>query len=170
MNVLLTWQATNEEITRFRAGLPGVSIVSQPASDGLSRFDATLASIEPLLGDIDAIAGYVLPEGMLDRARKLKMVAWMHAGCDELDLRRLKGMNVQVTNLRGCNSVAVAEHAMAIILGLAKRLPMKHRAVIDAQAFPVYQAGTQSAMLDGRTLGIVGIGEIGSRVARHAKA
>jgi phosphoglycerate dehydrogenase-like enzyme len=170
MKVLLTWQASDDEIARFKAGLPGATILVQPAARGLSRFDATLASLEPFLGEADAIAGYVLPVGTLDRARNLKMLAWMHAGCDELDLTRLKEMEVRVTNLRGCNSVAVAEHATAIILGLAKRLPMKHRAVVEGLATPVYVPGSQSAMLDGRTLGIVGLGEIGSRVARHAKA
>jgi phosphoglycerate dehydrogenase-like enzyme len=170
MKLLLTWQATEAEIDRFANGLPGATVVAQPAARGLSRFDATLEAIEPFLADIDAIAGYVLPIGALDRIRQLKMIAWMHAGCDELPLAQLKTMNVQVTNLRGCNSVAVAEHATAILLGLAKRLPMKHQAVVEGRAFPVYERGSQSAMLDHRTLGIIGIGEIGSRVAKHAKA
>jgi phosphoglycerate dehydrogenase-like enzyme len=166
----LTWQATDDEVARFKAGLPGASIFAQPPTKSLSRFDATLQSIEPFLSDADAIAGYVLPAGALDRARRLKILAWMHAGCDELDLARLKDMNVKVTNLRGCNSMAVAEHATAIIIGLAKRLPTKHRAVVEGLATPVYVPGSQSAMLDGRTLGVIGVGEIGSRVARHAKA
>lgn len=170
MKVLLTWQATNEEIARFKEGLPGAEIYAQPAAKCLSRFDATLESIRPFLADVDAIAGFVLPAGSLELARKLKMLAWMHAGCDELDFEILKEKNVQVTNLRGCNAVAVAEHGMALLLGLAKRLPMKHQAVMEAQAFPVYEPGIQSAMLDGRTLGIIGIGGIGSRVARHVKA
>jgi phosphoglycerate dehydrogenase-like enzyme len=183
MRLLLTWQANDEEIGRFQSALPGVEVVAQPRTRSLSRFDATLDSIRPHLADADVVAGLVLPPGSLDHAANLKLLAWMHAGCDELELQRLKTMGVQVTNLRGCNSIAVSEHAMALILGLAKRLPMKHKAVAEGRASGLYDSsvsaedatglyvpGVQSAMLNGRTLGIIGVGGIGSRVARHAKA
>jgi len=170
MKVLIGWYATEEEMDRFRKALPNAEIVGPRPEPHLSRFDLTLDSIAESIVDADAIVGWVIPEGALDLAKKLKLICWMHAGCDELDMKRLKSMGVQVTNLRGANSIAVAEHAMAIILGLAKRLVTKHQAVVAAQQSPLYEDGSRSAMLHGRTLGIIGLGQIGSNIAKRAKA
>lgn len=65
----------------------------------LSRFDSSLEELRPHLKDADAAVGYVLPEGSLDLA-SLKLLAWMHVGCDELPLARMKEMSIQVTNIR----------------------------------------------------------------------
>ncbi|PBB89710.1 phosphoglycerate dehydrogenase [Mesorhizobium sp. WSM3864] len=170
MKVLLGWHATDEEVSTFERSLAGATLVRPRPEPYLSRFDLTLESIVETLGDVDAFVGYVLPEGSLDVAKKLKVICWMHAGCDELDLARLKTMGVQVTNLRGANSIAVAEHAMSIILGLAKRLITKHQACVDALPVPVYDRDSCSAMLHRRTLGIIGLGQIGSAIAQRAKA
>ncbi|MER8843167.1 2-hydroxyacid dehydrogenase [Mesorhizobium sp. M0913] len=170
MKVLLGWHATDEELATVRQSLPGATVVGPRPEPYLSRFDLTLESIADTLGDVDAFVGYVLPEGSLDIAKKLKLICWMHAGCDELDLARLKTLGVQVTNLRGANSIAVAEHAMAIILGLAKRLIAKHQACVNALPVPVYDADSRSAMLHRRTLGIIGLGQIGNAIAQRAKA
>ncbi|KUM28703.1 phosphoglycerate dehydrogenase [Mesorhizobium loti] len=170
MKVLVGWHATEGELEEFRKALPGVDIVAPREEPYLSRFDLTLESVAEHLEDVDAIVGYVLPDGALGLAKKLKLICWMHAGCDELPLARLKKLGVEVTNLRGANSIAVAEHAMAIILGLAKRIVAKHQAVVSAQPVPVYDASHRSAMLHRRTLGIIGLGQIGSGIAQRAKA
>ncbi|MER8633370.1 2-hydroxyacid dehydrogenase [Mesorhizobium opportunistum] len=169
MKVLLAWQATEDEVSLFRNALPEATIVAARPEPYLSRFDGTLESIREELPDVDAIVGWVLPEGALGVAKKLKLICWMHAGCDELDLARLKSMGVQVTNLRGANSIAVAEHAVSMILALAKRLVARHQAVVNAQPVPVYEESSRAAMLDGRTLGIIGLGQIGSAIAQRAK-
>jgi phosphoglycerate dehydrogenase-like enzyme len=169
--VLLTWQATAEEVGRVRAALPAdTEIVAQRITPTLSRFDATYASLADDARDADAIMGWVLPPGILEIARELKLIAWLHAGCDELDFPTLKRRGIRVTNLRGANSTAVVEHAMALLLGCAKRLIMKHRAVVEGTALPLYQNGVQGLMLEGRTLLVVGLGQIGSGIARRAKA
>ena len=169
--VLLTWQATAEEIGRVRAALPpDMKIVAQRIAPTLSRFDATYSSLADDARDADAIMGWVLPPGILEIARELKLIAWLHAGCDELDFPTLKKRGIRVTNLRGANSTAVAEHAMALLLGCAKRLAMKHRAVVEGTALPLYQDGVQGLMLEGRTLLVVGLGQIGTGIAKRAKA
>jgi len=169
--VLLTWQATAEEIARVRAALPhGVEVAAQRNAPTLSRFDATYASVVDHARDADVIMGWVLPPGIMEIARELKLIVWLHAGCDELDFQTLKRRRIRVANLRGANSTAVVEHAMALLLGCAKRLVMKHRAVVEGTAFPLYQDGVQGLMLEGRTLLVVGLGQIGSGIAKRAKA
>ena len=169
--VLLTWQATAEEIGRVRQALPaGTEIAAQRIAPTLSRFDATYASLADDARDADAVMGWVLPPGILEIARKLKLISWLHAGCDELDFPALKRRGIRVTNLRGANSTAVVEHAMALLLGCAKRLIMKHRAVVEGTSLPLYQDGIQGLMLEGRTLLVVGLGQIGSGIAKRAKA
>ena len=171
LRVLLNWQASESEITRFRAALPGDTIFFVPApTPCYSRFDCTLDAIKPVLSKVDAIVGWVLPAGALGAAKNLKLLCWMHAGCDELDLRYLKSMQVKVTNIRGANSTAVAEHAIALILGVAKRLISSRQSVVDADTSPFYVAGLHSAMLDKRTIGIIGFGQIGTEIARQLKA
>jgi len=169
--VVLTWQATSDEIARVRAALPAaIQVVAQRVAPTLSRFDATYASLANEVRDADAIMGWVLPPGILEIAHQLKLISWLHAGCDELDFATLRRRGIRVTNLRGANSTAVVEHAMALLLGCAKRLVMKHRAVVEGTALPLYQDGVQGLMLDGRTLLVVGLGKIGTGIARRAKA
>lgn len=121
--------------------------------------------------DTDIIIGWVVPKGILELAVNLKLLCWLHAGCDELDYKLLKSRNVKLTNISGVNNTAVAEHAMGLMLGLAKRILLKHRSVVEGFAmFPLYEDGMRAGMLDGRSLAIIGHGSIGSEIARRAKA
>jgi phosphoglycerate dehydrogenase-like enzyme len=170
VKVLLNWQVNAKERALFEAALPpGTTILAQAPGPHFSRFDGTLESIAEVLPEVDAIVGWVLPEGALELSRKLKLLCWMHAGCDELDFAKLKRMGVQVANLRGANGIAVAEHAMALMLALAKRLNVKRQAVVEGEMKPLYLDGHRSGMLDGRTLGIIGLGQIGSAIAKRAR-
>ncbi|MDZ7749701.1 MAG: hypothetical protein U5K43_13580 [Halofilum sp. (in: g-proteobacteria)] len=93
--------------------------------------------------------GFCLPPRTLDVAAELKLLCWMHAGINRLDADRLLEQGVRVCNSRGANGVAVAEHAMALLLGSAKRLVLKHEAMQRAEYFPLYEEGTRAAMLAG---------------------
>jgi phosphoglycerate dehydrogenase-like enzyme len=169
VKVLLTWQADPEEKAKFQTALPDVQIHAPPATPSFSRFDCTLDAIGPFVAEADVIVGWVLPPGALQCASKLKLLCWMHAGCDELDFASLKAMNVQLTNIRGANSTAVAEHAIALLLGSAKRLMPARQALVEAQPSPYYVPGQHSAMLDNRKVGIIGFGSIGTEIARRLK-
>lgn len=171
MRVLLSWYATHEEIRGIRSALPsGTEVVAPPERPNLSRFEVPYEELEALSSRADAIMGWVLPAGILEGAQQLKALIWMHAGCDELDLSLLKARNVKVANVRGGNAIAVAEHAFALMLALAKRLIVKHRAVLEARWTPGWDPQFQSLLLQGKTLTIVGLGQIGAAVGRRAKA
>lgn len=171
MKVLLTWQALPAEIERVRAAVPdGTEVVAHPEFPAFSRFDASYEGLAEHARDADVIMGFCLPPGIIDIADELKLICWMHAGVNRLDADKLKRQGVRVCNSRGANGIAVAEHAMALLLGSAKRLLMKHQAVQQAEYFPLYEEGSRSAMLSGRTLLVVGLGSIGGRIAKLARA
>jgi phosphoglycerate dehydrogenase-like enzyme len=170
MKVALTWYARDDELAPIRAALPaGARVVAPAERPHLSRFETSYEDVAGLAADADALMGWVLPPGTLDAAKRLRALVWLHAGCDELDFGALKRRGVQVANVRGANAIAVAEHAMALLLGLAKKLLVKHQAVLEARWTPGWDPRYAGVLLEGKTLAIVGLGQIGSAVARRAK-
>lgn len=172
MKAVLTWYATPEEIARFRAVLPSdVRLFSPPARPHLSRYEVSYAELATEVADANALVGWVVPDRIFERASVLKALVWCHAGCDELDLSMLKARGVQVANIRGANSIAVAEHAMALLLASAKRLIVKHQAVLDAHWEPPHgRPEYEGVLLKGKTVLIVGLGAIGNAIAKRAAA
>ena len=108
---------------------------------------------------------------VLDRAPGLKGVISYGAGYDHIDVEAMKRRGVQVCNCRGENAQAVAELTFGLLLSLMRRV---HRAdpwvragewVKAGRALPDWASGLE---LWRKTLGLVGIGQIGSRVAKIA--
>ena len=173
MKVVLTWFASEDEVARIRDALPTGTEVFVPAErPHLSRLEVRFDDIAGAIEDADAIMGWVAPPGTFERARRLRALVWCHSGCDELDFSALKARGVRVANVRGANAVSVAEHAMALMLGIAKRLVVKHKAVTEARSEPLGDERPESVgvVLEGKTLAVIGLGEIGRRIARHAGA
>jgi phosphoglycerate dehydrogenase-like enzyme len=166
--VLATWYPTEVELSALVAAAgPEAEVHVPDGAPGLSRYECTLASIALYLPDAEAIIGWVLPRGALEMAASLRLLCWLHAGVDELDLAELSRREVTVCNVRGANAPAVAEHAVALTLALAKRVPAKHRAVVEGLRVPLWEPGHQGAMLAGATATIVGLGQVGAGIARR---
>jgi phosphoglycerate dehydrogenase-like enzyme len=171
MKVLCLWHATEDEINSIRKVLPRGTDVVAPEGDYFSRFESTYAQLERHAVDADAFIGFTIPEGVLEIADNLKLLCWLHSGCDDIDLPLLKKRGVRVANVRGANAVAVAEQAMMFMLALAKKTLLKHQAALEGRRlFPLWADEHRSAVLHGRTMGLIGVGEIGSRIAKYAKA
>lgn len=99
------------------------------------------------------------------------LLRWVHSpatGIGGMLFPELRQSEVRLTNSRGMNARAVAEHAMMLLLALARRLP----AAIDAQRARRWAQDQLSGLptLQGRTMGIVGLGAIGARLAQIAGA
>lgn len=174
MKVLCLWYATEEETNFIKAALPAGSEVVAPKGEYLSRFDCDYSDVKHLAPDADAMIAFSVPDGVLDIAENLRVFSWLHSGVDDLGLMGaldlFKRRGVKLANIRGANAVAVAEQAMMFVLALAKKTLLKHRATEEGRfLFPLYADEHRSAMLHGRTLGIIGVGNIGGRIAKHAK-
>src|SRR3954464_9291974 len=120
--------------------------------------------------DVLVISG-LWHDTLLDRAPRLRYIQSIGAGTDQFPREELARRGIRLASARGVNARAVAEHAMALILALSRRLPEAR----DNQARRVWRgmigdlAGREDE-LGGKTLLIVGLGDIGGRLARLAKA
>jgi phosphoglycerate dehydrogenase-like enzyme len=104
-------------------------------------------------------------EGVFAACRKLEMVSIWGTGTDNFDLDAAGRHGVTITNTPGVNARAVAEHAIALMLAAARRIPKLDREMRQGR-WP-RELLTQAL---GKTLGVFGIGTIGSRVVELGRA
>jgi len=129
-------------------------------------------ALENRVGEADVLViSGLWHDGLLDRAGKLRFIQAIGAGTDQFPLEELKKRGIRLASARGVNYRAVAEHAMALILALNRRLPEAR----DNQAKRVWRGmigdlSRREDELSGKTLLVVGLGQIGGRLAQLAKA
>ena len=120
--------------------------------------------------DVLVISG-LWRDALLDRAPRLRYIQSIGAGTDQFPREELTRRGIRLASARGVNAGAVAEHAMALILALSRRLPEAR----DNQARRVWRGmigdlAKREDELGGKTLLIVGLGDIGGRLGRLARA
>jgi len=108
---------------------------------------------------------------LIPRAPRLRFVQSISAGVDQYDKAALAAAGIRLASAQGVNARAVSEHAMALILALARRLPEAR----DNQAQRLWRGmigdlSRREDELGGKTLLVVGLGRIGNRLAQLAKA
>jgi phosphoglycerate dehydrogenase-like enzyme len=120
--------------------------------------------------DVLVVSG-LWKNNLLGSAHKLKFIQSISAGTDQFDQRLLRERGIRLASAAGVNCEAVAEHAMALMLALARRLP-EARDHQNAKRWRGMVSGiaAREDQLSGKTLLIVGMGRIGTRLARLAKA
>ena len=104
--------------------------------------------------------------GVIEAAPQLRIVSRHGVGVDAVDLEAATEHGVVVTTTGAANAAAVAEYAFALLLALARKVPAADAAMRLGQWSRDPLVGAE---LDGKTLGIVGIGAVGRRVARQAQ-
>lgn len=130
------------------------------------------ASLEKRVGEADVLViSGLWQNSLLDRAGKLRFIQSIGAGTDQFPRDELAKRRIRLASARGVNARAVAEHAMALILALSRRLTEAR----DNQAKRVWRGmigdlTEREDELGGKTLLVVGLGDIGGRLARLAKA
>src|SRR6476646_4675696 len=132
----------------------------------------TRDEFERRIGEADVVVvSGMWRNDLLDRAQRLRFIQSISAGTDQFDRDKLRERGIRLASAQGVNLRAVAEHAMALMLALTRKLPQAR----DNQAGHVWRgmisAPTQREdELSGKTLLIIGLGGIGSRLAQLAKA
>src|SRR6059036_2175603 len=122
------------------------------------------------LADADALlvrSATKVDARLLDAAPKLRIIARAGTGVDNVDVAAASERGILVVNAPGANSISVAEHACALMLGLARSVPAADRAMKDGRWEKKRFLGME---LRGKTLGIAGLGRIGQEVAQRARA
>jgi len=112
-------------------------------------------------------SGTDVTAGILERAENLKVIGRAGVGVDNVDIEAASRKGVIVLNAPTGNTLAATEHTLAMMLGAVRRLPFAHNSLEHGEWDRKKFMGIQ---LYKKTLGIVGLGRIGSEVARRALA
>jgi phosphoglycerate dehydrogenase-like enzyme len=142
---------------------PGFELVI--AEPGTPEFYEAAADAEYYLGLARRMGGEFFRS-----APRLKLVQLLSAGYDHVDVEAARKAGVPVSNNGGANAIAVAEHALMLMLAVSKRLVQFHNDVVAGKWRVGSLADLRVYELAGKTLGIVGLGNIGKKVARRAQA
>jgi D-3-phosphoglycerate dehydrogenase len=131
----------------------------------------TEEDIVRLCGEHDPVAIIVryskVGAAAMDAAPSLRVISKHGSGTDTIDKDAAKARGIEVRAAVGANAAAVAEHALALLLACAKSVPLLNERM---HAGHWDKATHKSIELEGRTIGLVGLGAIGSRFARMAAA
>ena len=140
---------------------------------GIASFEVRDAdSLAARIGEADVLViSGLWRNALLEKAGRLSFIQSIGAGTDQFPRDELARRGIRLASAAGVNARAVAEHAMALILALARRLPEardnQHRRVWRQM---IGDLARREDELGGKTLLVVGLGQIGGRLARLAKA
>jgi len=132
-------------------------------SPATGSFAAEIANADGL---IVRSATKVTPE-LIEAAPKLRVVGRAGVGVDNIDVEAATHHGILVMNTPGGNAVSVAEHTFALMLAMARSVPQSNAAI---HAGRWEKSGASGTELRGKTLGLVGLGRVGTEVARRARA
>lgn len=148
------------DVQRLRTAFPALRFEPLPPSGW-----------EPLAAEVDAVllGRQTIPvDALLEHAPRLRWIHGVGAGADRLVTPRLRASGVVLTNSSGVAAVPIAEHVLALILAFARQLPVLLQAQQASRWFDKPLRGTFE--LQGQTLAVVGMGEIGGALAQKAAA
>lgn len=134
---------------------PNVCAIAAPDPDRLERY----------LGEADALLGFRFPVEMFDQAQRLRWFQCTGAGVDSMFPIRDKAVHITVTNARGIHGDIIADYVMAG----ATMLHWDFRSFLSDQAKGKWHSRSVAPLAE-KTLGVVGLGSIGSTIARRAKS
>jgi phosphoglycerate dehydrogenase-like enzyme len=142
-------------------------------STGIANFQVeTAQELAQQLPEADVLVVSMMWQNELAGiAKRLKFIQSISAGTDQYDKDVLRAHGVRLASAAGVNAFAVAEHAMALILALSRRLP-EARDNQQARNWRgmISQIAAREDQLTGKTILIIGLGRIGGRLAKLAKA
>jgi len=150
----------------------GIALLQQRPEFQVTVLPKRLSEAEliPLVSDVAAMvvrSETKVTRKVLEAAAQLRVVGRAGVGVDNIDVEAATQRGVVVMNTPGGNTISTAELAFAMLLGLARKLPQAHGSMAagkwDRKQF-------QGAEVFGKTLGVLGVGRIGSEVAKRALA
>ncbi len=133
-------------------------------------FDWDQAEFEARIGEFDALivrSATQVTADLIAMATNLRVVGRAGTGVDNVDMAAASKRGILVVNAPESNSVAAAEHTLALALALCRNIPQAHKALTAGDWARARYAGNE---LYGKTLGVIGFGRIGQLVARRAQA
>ena len=123
-----------------------------------------------IIGGYDALivrSGTKVTAQVIEAGKKLRVVGRAGVGVDNVDVEAATRRGILVMNTPSANIISACEHTMAMMLSMARNIPMADKSVKEGKWEKSKFMGVE---LSGKTLGIIGIGRIGGEVAKRAKA
>lgn len=157
MNVLLPQPIETEAVTLLEEG--NCHVTTAP--------DARPETVLPLLKDAHGLilrTGIKIDRDLIEMADRLLVISRTGAGLDNVDVKAATEKGIIVTSNLGVNTVSVAEHVLAMILALSKKLILMDNAVRNGKFDIRYQNLPRD--IYGRTIGLLGFGRIGFEIGR----
>ena len=126
--------------------------------------------LEKRIGEFDGIlirSATKLTPDLIERGERLKVIGRAGTGVDNVDIEAATKRGIIVANAPEANSIAAAEHTLALMLALCRNVPQAHASLAAGKWDRSSFKGTE---LYGKTLGVLGFGRIGQLVAARAQA
>src|SRR5579864_9543338 len=145
-----------------------VAVFKERGVETVVNTKLTPDELKQIIGEFDGLAvrsATKVTKPVIDAAKKLKVIGRAGIGVDNIDVGAATQRGIVVMNTPYGNSITTAEHAIALMLALARQLPAADR---STQAGKWEKAKFMGVELTGKTLGVVGCGNVGSVVADRA--
>jgi len=123
-----------------------------------------------IIGEYDGLiirSGTTVTKKVLDAGKKLRVVGRAGVGVDNVDVPYATEKGILVMNTPSANIISAAEHSLAMIMSLARKIPWAHESVHKGEWKRSKFTGIE---LYGKTLGIIGVGRVGGEIAKRAKS
>lgn len=150
-------------------GETGIKIFKAEGVDVDVKTGLTPEAIKEIIGDYDGLvirSATKVTADLLEAAGRLKVVGRAGIGLDNVDIPAATKKGVVVMNTPGGNVVTTAEHAIALMMAVARNIPQGTQSLKAGRWDKKHLQGRE---LTGKTLGVIGLGKIGSVVADRAR-
>ncbi|HEY5036115.1 MAG TPA: phosphoglycerate dehydrogenase [Chthoniobacterales bacterium] len=161
MKVLIADPLAQRGIEELRAGGELEVVVET------GRSEAELLALIPEFSALVVRSQTKVTAAILESGTRLKVVGRAGVGVDNIDVATATRRGVIVMNTPGGNTISTAEHAFSLLVSVARKIPQAHA---NLQAGKWDRKQFEGAELYGKTLGIIGMGRIGSELSRRAIA
>lgn len=148
----------------------GLAILQQSGFEVVYKPDISHEDLAKEIADYDALvirSRTNVTADVLQNAKRLKIIGRAGVGLDNVDVNTATKMGIIVMNTPGGNTISTAEHTMAMLTSLARMIPQADRSMKEGKWDKKKFVGVE---LFRKTLGVIGLGRIGSEVAKRALA
>ncbi|MCL2318008.1 MAG: phosphoglycerate dehydrogenase, partial [Methanomassiliicoccaceae archaeon] len=148
----------------------GLDILKGSGFPVVEKADLTEDQLCAIIGDYDCLiirSGTKVTRKVIDAGKKLKVIGRAGVGVDNVDIPYATEKGILIMNTPEANNISAAEHSCAMLLALARNIPFAHESMHKGEWKRSKYTGVE---LNGKVLGIVGVGRVGGEVAKRMKA
>lgn len=146
----------------------GIQILKDAGFEVVYKPGLSVEELKKEIADVDGLiirSGTKVTKEILESAKRLKVIGRAGTGLDNVDIATANEKGIVVMNVPGGNTLSAAEHTLALLFSLARKIPQANASVKEGKWERKKFMGVE---LNGKILGVIGLGRIGSIVAERA--